>query len=173
MLTISRYLLLLLSFVIYININDHHILIYALRNNEGTYPLVVDYHEQYYYKDLREKMLESLSISNCTMDGDVSIYNSNHLSSDLNIKIIHPPLKVIEKWNDEHKLKQFTRIFASISDNLCRAKKYINIAKGYYKRAKGCYKVYIIDKNGMKQKRFNDYGNNNIILTMIFTTILN
>ena len=35
----------------------------------AAYPLVVDYNENYYYKTLREKMIESLSISNCLILG--------------------------------------------------------------------------------------------------------
>jgi hypothetical protein len=40
---------------------------------DGIHPLVVDYNEFYYYKHLRHKMTESLSISNCTVGGDVAI----------------------------------------------------------------------------------------------------
>lgn len=46
-----------------------------------------------------------------------------------------------------------------MTNNLCASRNFRDLRKGFYKRAKGCYKVYAIDKiSGRRQKRFNDYG---------------
>lgn len=129
--------------------------IYSLK--DGIHPLVVDYDEYYYYKSLKNKMIESLSISNCTIDGDVKIGNIKNKRADLTVKSISPSKALLEKWNEDNPSRPH-RLFAQVSANLCTAKKFNEIVKGHYKRAKGCYKVYAVDKHGFKKKRFNDYG---------------
>lgn len=124
---------------------------------DGVHPLVVDYHEYYYYKSIRAKMDESLSISNCTMNGAVRIGVKKNEAADLHVKEVLPSKQLIEKWAVSNKARP-TRIFAQISDNLCATNKFKDILKGHYKRAKGCYKVYVKDKRGFIKKRFNDYG---------------
>ena len=128
----------------------------------AAYPLVVDYNENYYYKTLREKMIESLSISNCSMNGDVMLYqdqsSTTSVGAELTVRVIKPPQLVVQKWGADSRLKQSKRIFALVSDSVCRSKKFSNVLKGVYKRAKGCYAVYAKDKQGLRYKRFNDYG---------------
>lgn len=124
---------------------------------DGIHPLVVDYHEYYYYKSLRAKMDESLSVSNCTMNGDVRIGVKKGQSADLHISVVPPSKQLIDKWSAENSARPH-RLFSQISDNLCAAPKFKDIVKGHYKRAKGCYKVYMKDKRGIMKKRFNDYG---------------
>ena len=129
----------------------------VLALHDGVHPLVVDYDEFYYYKSLKSKMVESLSISNCTMNGDVHIGRKKHQSADIVARIIPPTKSLREKWSANNTARPH-RIFAQISNNLCSASRYNAIVKGQYKRAKGCYKVYATDKKGLKKKRFNDYG---------------
>lgn len=127
--------------------------------NDPEHHLVVDYSEHYYYHRISEKMRESLSISNCTMSGDYTDGLANMKDEyDLYVKVVPPPNKVIAKWSDKNYYKAQTRIFAHVTENLCNSPRFKDLVKGFYKRAKGCYKVYIIDKNGIKQKRLNTYG---------------
>lgn len=129
----------------------------ALRDG-GQHPLVVDYHEFYNYHHLKYKMKESLSISNCTMSGDVKDGVTSGARGDLQVNVLPPPQQVITKWGPKSFYKSQTRIFAQVSSNLCSAPRFKDIKKGIYKRAKGCYKVFIYDKDGNRIKRFNDYG---------------
>ena len=131
----------------------------ALRDHNGMYPLIPDYSEFYYYKNIRQKMLESMSINNCSIGGDVKYGTRSDDFPDLFVKVIRPPKLVVEKWGDinEGRLKQ--RIFAHVSENLCGSLRFKELVKGNYKRAKGCYKVYGPDKKtGKIVKRINDYG---------------
>ena len=65
----------------------------------AAYPLVVDYNENYYYKTLREKMIESLSIS-----GDVMLYqdqsSTTSVGAELTVRVIKPPQLVVERTVD-------------------------------------------------------------------------
>lgn len=124
---------------------------------DGLHPLVVDYDEFYYYKNLRSKMHESLSISNCTLGGDIFIGAKKNAATNLYVKVVSPSKQLIDKWSPDNPSRPH-RLFAQISDNLCAASKFNDVVKGHYKRAKGCYKVYATDKKGLKYKRFNDYG---------------
>ncbi|KAJ1432297.1 hypothetical protein B484DRAFT_395041, partial [Ochromonadaceae sp. CCMP2298] len=137
----------------------------ALHN--GLHPLVVDYDEHYYYTSLRAKMAESLSISNCSVGGDVAAgprgprgqkFKAGKAgTADIMVKKLTPPPSVVSKWSAENRARP-GRLFALVTDPLCVSDKYKNVLKGRYKRAKGCYKVYAMDKNGFMKKRFNDYG---------------
>lgn len=135
------------------------ILVQALRDG-GEHPLVVDYSEHYYYKSIRAKMIESLSVNNCSVGGDVKYGNimGKDGPADLTVKVIPPPQLVRDKWSMKNEYRAKNRIFAHVSDNLCASSRYKDVVKGFYKRAKGCYKVYAEDKNGQRYKRFNDYG---------------
>jgi hypothetical protein len=123
---------------------------------DGIHPLVVDYDEYYYYKSLRSKMAESLSISNCTVDGDVRLGRKTG-KADLVVKEVPPSKALVAKWSLDNAARPH-RLFAQVSSNLCKATKFSDIVKGHYKRAKGCYKVYVTDSRGIRKKRFNDYG---------------
>ena len=127
--------------------------------HDGIHPLVVDYDEHYYYTTLKDKMAESLSISNCSVGGDIEYSHSpTRGPPDLTVRVMPPPEYIVEKWGLKGTARISKRIFARVSDNLCQAKKFIDVSKGRYKRAKGCYKVYVTDKLGRRIKRFNDYG---------------
>lgn len=134
--------------------------------HDGEHPLVVDYDEHYYYKSVRDKMAESLSVNNCSIDSITIETNYNSYSNydktkqfqDLSITVVKPPITVLEKWGDNNKKRLKSRIFTQVSSNLCSSKRFKEVKKGIFKRAKGCYKVYAIDKNGIRKKRFNDYG---------------
>lgn len=126
----------------------------------GLHPLVVDYSENYYYKSIRDKMVETMSINNCSVGGDVTygIAKAMNKLPELTVKVIPPPQIVRDKWSAENDHRMKHRIFAHVSENLCGAPRFKDLVKGFYKRAKGCYKVYAVDKNGQKYKRMNDYG---------------
>lgn len=125
----------------------------ALRDSD--YPLVVDYSEHYMYHQLHGKMSESMSVNNCTIGGDYSFGDARVL--DLMVKVLGPPAKVAKKWGVQC-FKPVNRIFTHVSNNLCTSPRYRDVVKGFFKRAKGCYKVFIVDDNGVRKKRFNDYG---------------
>ncbi len=133
--------------------------IISLRDG-GEHPLVVDYHEFYDYKHLKYKMQESLSISNCSINGDVvdGVSTFSLTRADLTVKVVPPSKEVLSKWGPKSYWKSKTRIFAHVSPNLCSSKRFKELKKGIYKRAKGCYKVFIEDAKGNRVKRFNDYG---------------
>jgi hypothetical protein len=128
----------------------------ALRDG-GLHPLVPDYHEEYYYKYLRHKMTESLSISNCSIEM-LEAKDKGGDDAELSVRVMPPEKYVIKKWGPRSYEKQHKRIFAQVSSNLCGSSRFRDISKGIYKRAKGCYKVFVLDKNGIRRKRFNDYG---------------
>eukprot|EP01038_Epipyxis_sp_PR26KG_P016084 gene16084-21847_t len=114
--------------------------------HDGLNPLVPDYHEYYYYKALREKMKESLSVNNCT------------LGVDIIVKVIKPSQNVIDKYGPKSYYKSKTRIFSDASKYMCESPRFYGIKMGVFKRAKGCYKVFVEDKKGNKIKRINFYG---------------
>ncbi|RYH19207.1 glycosyltransferase family 61 protein [archaeon] len=124
--------------------------------DRNEYPLVVDYSEHYNYHTLHEKMVESMSVNNCTLGGDYTYGESRQ--PDLMVKLVPPPQAVLAKWTAQEEGKVKARIFTHVSHNLCSARQYKDVVKGFFKRAKGCYKVYVMDNNGMRKKRFNDYG---------------
>lgn len=125
---------------------------------DPTHPLVPDYCENYYYKYLKEKMTESMSINNCTISGVDPSSDRFMDNPDITVQVVPPDKYVQKKWGPRSFQKQHRRIFSHVSDNLCDAKRFIDVAKGVYKRAKGCYKVFTVDSNGQKKRRFNDYG---------------
>jgi hypothetical protein len=127
----------------------------ALRE-DPYHPLVVDYHEHYNYKHLKDKIVESMSVNNCSVHGDV-VYGAKN-TEYVTVKEVPPPKNVLQKWVQQNKHLSNFRIFAHVSSNMCKAPPFRDAAKGFYKRAKGCYKVYMPDKNGITRKRFNDYG---------------
>lgn len=144
----------ILAYLLFIGSN----FVFVLGYRDNIHPLVVDYNDAYNYVHLKDKMIESLSINMCTMDGDVVDGDVTQKPADLHVKVIPPSSQVIKKWGPESYYKSQTRIFAQVSPNLCSSGRFKDLKKGFYKRAKGCYKVYWPDKNGKMVKRFNDYG---------------
>ena len=89
--------------------------------------------------------------------------------ADLSVRIIAPPSHVVEKWSKNTQKIKSTRIFAQVSNNLCSSKAFREtIRKGYYKRAKGCYKVFGEDSRGRRVKRFNGIIINQYFLKLCF-----
>ena len=122
------------------------------------YPLVVDYSPYYYYPNLKNKMKESMSVNNCTIAG-ASLGIDYGQSADLSVRVISPPQYVVKKWTPDVEKLLKHRIFTQVSNNLCSSKVFQGVVrKGFFKRAKGCYKVYGETLIGRKYKRFNDYG---------------
>jgi hypothetical protein len=100
--------------------------------HDGLHPLVVDYDEKYYYYSLKSKMTESLSISNCTVGGDVKAGRSRGSAgrkADIVVRKIRPPVNVVSKWNAGNKARP-VRLFAMVTDALCASDKYKNVLKG-------------------------------------------
>jgi hypothetical protein len=129
----------------------------SLRDH-GAHPLVVDYHEHYMYKHLGDKMTESLSVNNCTMGGSYMSGLADNQNPDIVVTLLPPPQKVIEKWMPQQKHQSPLRLFYQITDNICSSQKFREVSKGFYARAKGCYSVYVVNREGKRVKRINDYG---------------
>jgi hypothetical protein len=132
----------------------------GLRREDGQFQYIPDYSENYNYVHLSDKMRESLSISRCTMGGAFVDGERNADDEyDITVKIVPPPDIVQRKWSASNPAIRKKRIFSQVNSHLCASPRYTDVVKGIYKRAKGCYKVYVYDKKtGRKVKRFNDYG---------------
>lgn len=146
-----------IALVVLMVVND--VVVMGLRRDDGQFPYIPDYSEHYNYIHLSDKMRESLSISQCTMGGSfVDGQPDAHGEYDLTVNVIPPPELVRKKWGDDNPVKR-RRIFAQVNNHLCDSQRYKDVVRGIYKRAKGCYKVYVYNKKtGRKEKRFNDYG---------------
>ena len=64
---------------------------------------IVDYDEHYYYLSIQAKMAESLSVSNCSIDGAVGKHFHKYLpergeAADLTVKLIPPSEKTFTEW---------------------------------------------------------------------------
>ncbi len=97
-----------------------------------------------------------MSVNNCSVQGDVTYGDSRQES--IFVREVPPPEQVMKKWNAQNNGEPKLRIFAAANSNLCQSRQYKESIKGHYKRAKGCYKVYAVDRDGVYRKRFNDYG---------------
>lgn len=133
----------------------HQIL--CLRTNDGSDPLVPDYHDKYYYLRLKDKMTESMSINNCTMYGigKVKGISASRNEADLTVRELKPPVEILNRWK---KNAQGSKLFVKATPNLCISRQFRDFKRGIFKRAKGCYEMYIIDRKGEKLKRINRYG---------------
>ena len=127
------------------------------RNGDNIVP---DYDDNYYYIHTRDKMIESLSVSNCTMDSldlrdEVLGANADSMKkkSDLELVIVPPPIGVQVKWGSIGFEKyRNQRIYFRVSNNLCSDKLFDDFAQGKFKRSKGCWKMSTVDDNGMLRK---------------------
>jgi hypothetical protein len=100
------------------------IVVHGVTNPQDKYH--VDY-QKYYYSNIKEKMKESTSISNCKVDYD----------SDLFARPIPPSGALTKKWGKYKKeLNVEKRIFFQVTPNLCKSKQFQKIKSGKYKR--GC-----------------------------------
>jgi hypothetical protein len=134
---------------------------------------IVDYNEKYYYSNLVHKLDESLSVSNCTMttSGPKNklprrIAPGSRDDADLEIEILPPPADILEEWrrlksslSESPRHHATARQFVQVDPNLCACEEFKHYLKGFFKRAKGCYKMFITDpKSGLRKKRINTYG---------------
>lgn len=133
---------------------------------------IVDFNDKYYYLNIVHKMDESLSVSNCTISTGGQNQFPRRLAprsrdnADLTLKILPPNREVLEEWKslrhsleESHHRHATARQFVKVDPNLCKCKEFQGYMKGFFRRAKGCYKMYIIDpKTGRRKKRVNTYG---------------
>lgn len=134
---------------------------------------IVDFNGKYYYNNIVDKLDESLSVSNCTI---TTGGRQNKLprrlappsrdNADLELEVLPPPEEVVKEWRDlRNSLSESprhhatARQFVRVDPNLCDCPEFKHYLKGFFKRAKGCYKMYITDpKTGLERKRINTYG---------------
>jgi hypothetical protein len=129
-------------------------LCFALRDNPKL-PFVPDYNEQYMYKSLKDKIIETMSVNNCSVEGDFTYGNPQ--AEAITVTELKPLQRVLDKWLPQNQLKSSFRIFTQVNSDLCQNKKYQDILKGLINRSKGC-QMYIALKDGTKKKRLTTYG---------------
>ena len=149
----------------------------ALRDHppQGRDPYIPDYAEHYYYTSIGEKMMESLSVNNCTIssngfvpDGGYSPEEGNE--PDLFVKVIPPKMTLQLYYKaimdaqrpNATRSKSLSRLpgdvrayrqFVQITNDLCRSDLWKKFKLGHYARAKGCLKMV---RDGVKL--VNPYG---------------
>lgn len=146
--------------------------------NQGRDPHIPDYSPHYYYTSIKEKMLESLSVSNCTIlssdfapDGP---YRPREGSEpDVYVTVVPPRPAVRRRWEaiiasqTQHKNesasmhrsdKRTFRQFIQVTQNLCESKLFSTFKAGHYARSKGCIKMVQYDANRQPFKIVNPYG---------------
>lgn len=130
-------------------------LVSSLRGSDE--PLVVDYSEFYYYRNLEEKMVESMSINNCSLRGP-GFNIKGILEGDLSAVIVPPSVEVTKRWGTKsHQTFIDDQTYAQVSKNLCTSKKFKQFKKGTFKLAKGCKQMFKL-VNGVRIKEINRYG---------------
>jgi len=131
---------------------------------------VVDFNADYYYKTITAKMAESLSVSNCTIDGQVGDWpgfnpKKGH-AADVRLTIVPPDSDIFTEWRTLHvSLQEFPghhatrRQFVRVDESLCKQKEFKFYAEGFFRRAKGCLKMVETNPITLRQtKRINAYG---------------
>jgi hypothetical protein len=145
----------LLHFLCFFNFSSR-----ALRNIHEDF-LIPDYSEFYYYRNLHEKLSETMSINNCSITGDLSTAFEPKLGdkADLSIQLINPPSSVTRKWGTEsNELHAIPKLFIKVTGNLCTSKAFISYKRGNFKNSKGCLKMYQINSSGARIKVIKRYG---------------
>ena len=139
--------------------------LFGLRNGKERAGdnIVPDYDDNYYYINTRDKMIESLSVSNCTMANldlrDEAYGDNSDKFSELQLVIVPPPIGVQAKWGTIGFEKyRNPNIYFRVSENLCSDKLFEDFTKGKFKRSKGCLKMSVPDGNGILRKRINRYA---------------
>jgi hypothetical protein len=146
---------------------------------QGRDPFIPDYAVNYYYTSLKEKMWESLSVSNCTIASNAFVPDGGYAARegsapDIYATVIPPRPSVIRRWNSildaetpsnstsrrkksASETKTF-RQFVQITNNLCKSELFAKFKRGEYARGKGCFKMMRYDKNNRPYKMVNAYG---------------
>ena len=121
---------------------------------------VPDYSEFYYYRDIQEKVVEIMSINNCTAHGDSKGFEpQNGARADFEIKIVPPADAILRRWGTEgNEFHNVSRIFARTTLNLCTAKSFISFKRGGTVFAKGCLKMYKNNSEGVRVKVVDRYA---------------
>lgn len=136
----------------------------GLRNSKNPEDKSVpDYSEFYYYKNLYEKMEESLSVNNCTTSGDYtgfeskSNYDKTRITADFNVRVVPPPKSVIKRWGTEgQEIHNISKIFIGTTSNLCESEPMTRISGILF--SKGCMKMVSTNKLGERTKVINRYA---------------
>mmetsp|Transcript_4078 Transcript_4078/g.4208 ORF Transcript_4078/g.4208 Transcript_4078/m.4208 type:complete len:524 (-) Transcript_4078:169-1740(-) len=125
-----------------------------------TDEFVPDYSEFYYYRNLYDKMEESLSVNNCSTSGDSTGFEPNDgRTADFDIRVIPPSKAVIKRWGTEgYEKHNISRLFIRTSPNLCEAKSFLEFKRGGILYAKGCVKMVTINKLDQRIKFINRYA---------------
>jgi Glycosyltransferase 61 len=133
----------------------------GLRNNKNpAYHLVPDYTENYYYRSLREKFAEVMSINNCTTSGARTGFDApKGVTPDIHVKVIPPPASVVEIWGNTRVAEMnSTKITFRTNMKLCTSNPFLDFKRGGYKFAKGCEEMIGYDRMGRQFKKVKPYG---------------
>jgi hypothetical protein len=167
---VQVYCIFTLVFTLILRIESHRTLEWPAPGAKYGNPWhVVDFNEHYYYHSIKDKMAESLSISNCTISGinDWPNYNAiPGMHADLEVKIILPDTDILTEWRNlqlslhESEGHHATRRqFVRVDETLCSQKEFKYYSEGYFRRAKGCLKMMQMNrKTGKMSKVINPYG---------------
>jgi capsule polysaccharide modification protein KpsS len=83
----------------------------GIRGGIGDDYLVPDYNERYYYTSLADKIIESMSINNCTLSGAVAAFPPKFGgAADIDVQVVSPPATVLQRWgaqdDEKHQLEK-------------------------------------------------------------------
>jgi hypothetical protein len=131
----------------------------------GGDPSIVDYSE-YYYRDLKAKLTESMSVNNCSLNGhglsflrpeDNGDFEQEY---DMSVELVHPSDVVKSSRGSLGKEKNIddTKLFLQVSPSLCKSKAWIKFKKGEtFRGSRGCADRFVtID--GKRVKILNKKG---------------
>lgn len=144
----------------------------------GRDPYIPDYADHYYYTSIKEKMTESLSVSNCTMSSTTFYLDGDHAPkedqiSDIFATVIPPSAFIRQRWaaimaaqepnasyaaTHNRNGKKTFRQFIQVTNNLCKSDLFARFKAGHYARSKGCIKMTRYDVNHKPFKIVNSYG---------------
>ena len=125
------------------------------------YHLIPDYSENYYYKSLKEKFAEVMSINNCTTSGAKTGFDARSgVQGDINVRVIPPPTSVIEAWGHRRnaEIRNGTKLTFRTNGKLCKSSSFKEFKRGDYKFAKGCEKMIGYDSLGRQFKKVKKWG---------------
>ena len=115
--------------------------------------LVPDYTVAYYYRDLKEKFVEVMSVNNCSListSGEILGFEplQGH-DADLHVRVVPPSLAVTQRWGTfGHEFYNVSRVTYRTNEILCKSKLFGQFKQGGYKDAKGCGQMMQYDRMG-------------------------